>query len=77
VGRGGIEENARSVLAADQIDVVDAEVCREELVTDRPSWTLPLDHQRKTIPQTVTRVEERHSVLPSLVERSGLLRSCE
>ena len=59
-----VHDDAREVLAADEVHVVDAQVGRHRLVADRAVRALPLDDERRAAAQRVTRVQERLAVHP-------------
>ena len=63
-----VEQDLREVLAADQVDVVDAQVDRRHLVARRPAGALPLHHGRQPSPQPVVGGEEGLAVGPGGVE---------
>ena len=54
----GVEEDIRHVLAAHQVDVIDAQVHRGDFVAAAPDGALPLDHLGPSAPQPVSRGEE-------------------
>ena len=67
-GRGDVEEDVREVLAADQVDVVDAQVDGRHLVARGAARALPLDHPGQAPPQAVLGGEEGLPVRPRGVE---------
>ena len=58
VMRRRVHDDARQVLAADEIDVVDPQVGGHDLVAGRAVRALPLDDQRDAVAQAVARGEE-------------------
>src|SRR5205823_11105526 len=68
-----VHDDARQVLAADQIDVVDPKVGGHDLVAGRAMCSLPLDDYRLSTSQSVARREERAAVLQRGREDVGVL----
>ena len=62
--RGGVELDARVVLAAHQVDVVDPEIGGDGVGARRPLRPLPLEHLGRPASQAVARREERRAVGP-------------
>ena len=56
--RRRVHDDLRQVLAADEIDVVDAEIGGHDLVAGRTVRALPLDQDRRPAAQAVARGEE-------------------
>jgi hypothetical protein len=64
-----VDDDAREVLAADDVHVVDAEVGRHRLVADRTVRPLPFDDDGRPVSQRITRVQERAAVHPGSDEQ--------
>ena len=62
--RRHVEEDLRQVLAADQVDVVDAQVDRRHLVPGGAAGPLPLDHLGQPAPEAVARPPGRPARSP-------------
>ena len=67
-GRGHVEEDLRQVLAADQVDVIDAQVDGRHLVAGGAARPLPLDDLGEASPQAVACSQEGLPVRPGGVE---------
>ena len=71
--RRRVHDDVREVLAADEVDVVDAEIGRHDLVAGRAVRALPLDQDRRPAAQAVARVEEGAPVHQRRREDVGVL----
>ena len=65
---GSIEEDVGHVLAADQVDVIDAQIHRGDLIAAAPDDALPFHRLGQSSPEPVPRREEGVPVQPSRVE---------
>ena len=71
-----VEEDVRAVLAADQVDVIDAQIGGDLVVARWSPWALPFDAIGYAPAQAVGRFEEALAVFPRLGEFFGRLPCC-